>query len=238
MKRVLITGGSRGIGAATVEKFSSEGCEVAFVYFSSEDAARKIAEKSGAHMIKADVKDPAACRAAVESALAVMGGIDVLVTCAGIAKIAQICDVSDEDWKNICDTDLSGTFYFCRDVSEIMVKNHSGRIVTVGSVWGNKGASCEVAYSAAKAGVRGLTKALAQELAPSGITVNCVEPGVIDTEMNSCLSDEDKAALCGEIPAGRFGHPGEVAELIYFLASDAASYITGQCIGIDGGFAL
>lgn len=236
MKKVLITGGSRGIGAAAVEKFAASGDIVTFIYNSSEKEARSISEKCGAHMIKADVKDPEACRAAVKSAVELMGGIDVLVTCAGVAKIAQICDTGDADWRNICDTDLSGTFYFCRDVSEIMVKNHSGRIITVGSVWGNKGASCEVAYSAAKAGVRGLTKALAMELAPSGITVNCVEPGVIDTDMNACLSDEDKKALCGEIPAGRFGTPAEVAELIYFLASDSAAYITGQCIGIDGGF--
>ena len=236
MKNVLITGGSRGIGAAAVRKFAKEGDRVVFLYNKSEKEAEELCRESGAVSIRADVSDPAQVTDAVKKAMEIMGTVDVLVTCAGVAKIAQICDISDEDWRKICDTDLSGTFYCCREVSREMVKNHKGAIITVGSVWGAVGASCEVAYSAAKAGVRGLTMALSKELAPSGITVNCVEPGVIDTEMNSCLSEEDKNALRKEIPAGRFGTPEEVAELIFFLASDKASYITGQLIGIGGGF--
>lgn len=236
MNKVLITGGSRGIGAAVVRKFALSGDCVTFLYNKSEENAQKLSKETGAFKLKCDVASPAEVRESVNEALRLMGGIDVLVTCAGVAKIAQICDASDSDWRNICDTDLSGTFYFCRDVSEIMVRQHYGRIITVGSVWGKYGASCEAAYSAAKAGVRGLTMALAKELAPSGITVNCVEPGVIDTEMNAVLSLEDKKALADEIPLGRFGVPADVAELIYFLASEEAGYITGQCIGVDGGF--
>ena len=238
MKKVLITGGSRGIGAAAVRKFAGCGDCVTFLYNKSEEKAAALSKETGAYMLKCDVSSPDEVRETVRRAAELMDGIDVLVTSAGVAEIAQICDTSDDDWEKICGTDLSGTFYFCRDVSEIMVRRHSGRIITIGSVWGRVGASCEVAYSAAKAGVRGICTALAKELAPSGITVNCVEPGVIDTEMNSMLSREDKNALVEEIPVGRFGTPEEAAELIYFLSSDNAGYITGQCIGIDGGFCI
>lgn len=234
--RVLISGGSRGIGAAAVKKFADCGYSVSFIYNKSSDKAKELSEKTGAFAVCTDISDPGQAKLAVEKSADFMGGIDILVTSAGIAKIAQICDTDDNEWRSICDTNLSGTFYLCRDVSRLMVKNHYGRIITVGSVWGSVGASCEVAYSATKSGIRGLTMALAKELAPSGITVNCVEPGVIDTEMNSVLSPSDRQNLEEEIPMGRFGTPEEVANLIYFLASPEASYITGQCIGVGGGF--
>ena len=236
MKRVLVTGGSRGIGAAAVRKFTSAGDRVVFTYNNSEAEAKALEKETGAVAVRADTSCPDEVRRSVAEAVSLMGTVDVLVTCAGVAKIAQICDVSDEDWKKICDTDLSGTFYYCREVSREMVKNHKGAIVTVGSVWGDVGASCETAYSAAKAGVRGLTMALSKELAPSGITVNCVAPGVIDTEMNAILYEDDRKALCEEIPMGRFGTANEVAECIFFLASDGAAYITGQTVGVGGGF--
>lgn len=237
-RKVLISGGSRGIGAATVEAFVALGDQVAFLYHNRHDAADAVCQRTGAVSITADVSDPDTVRGAIDQTVQILGGLDVLVCNAGISRIAQICDTSDADWKQICDTNLASVFYLCRSASVYMVKNHSGRIINVGSVWGRCGASCEVAYSASKAGVRGLTMALAKELAPSGITVNCVEPGVIATDMNACFSDSDLKVLTEEIPLCRIGNPTEVAQVIAFLASDAASYVTGQCIGVDGGFGL
>lgn len=236
MKKVLVAGGSRGIGAAITEKFAGEGCKVVFIYGRSSEAAKKLSEKCGAAGIQYDLSKAEECEKAFSEAIGILGGIDVLVTCAGISHIAQVCDTSNDDWQRIMDTNLSSAFILSREASKIMVKNHSGRIITIGSVWGRYGASCEVAYSASKAGIRGLTKALSKELAPSGITVNCIEPGVINTDMNSHFSDDDKKLILEDIPAGRMGEPSEVAALCSFLASDEASYITGQCIGIGGGF--
>ena len=237
-RNILISGGSRGIGAAAVRAFADLGDTVTFLYKSSDAAAQALCRQTGAAAICADVSDSAAVHAAVETAAARMGGIDVLVCNAGVSRIAQICDTDDAAWRALCDTNLSAAFYLCREVSRYMVQAHSGCIITVGSVWGRCGASCEVAYSATKAGVRGLTMALAKELGPSGITVNCVEPGVIATDMNASLSPETLESLKEEIPLSRLGSPEEVASVIAFLASDAASYITAQCIGVDGGFGV
>ncbi|MBE6715085.1 MAG: SDR family oxidoreductase [Ruminococcaceae bacterium] len=238
MRRVVISGGGRGIGAAAVELFSSMGDKVVFFYKNDDDAANALCHKTGAAAIKTDVSCAENGINALNKALELLGGLDIIVLNAGIAHIAQICDTSNGDWHNIINTNLSSVFYLAREASSLMVKKHFGRIITVGSIWGKCGASCEVAYSASKAGVRGLTMALAKELGPSGITVNCVEPGLIFTDMNKCLDDEALASICDEIPAGRMGEAHEVAELIAFLASDKASYINGQCIGVDGGWGV
>ena len=239
MKRILISGGSRGIGRAIVEAFVAGGDRVAFIYRTREEEAAKVAEAFGAVAIKADVSDPMEVRRAITEAEAALGGsIDVLVNNAAVSWIGQMQDMTDEEWRRVLDTNLSGAFYLSRGVVSGMVRNHYGRIVNIGSMWGKVGASCEVAYSAAKAGLRGLTMAMAKEFGPSGITVNCVEPGFIATEMNAAIDEESKRALCDETPLGRMGTPEEVASAVVFLASDAAGFITGQVIGVDGGLAV
>ena len=239
MKRVLISGGSRGIGRAIVEAFAANGDNVAFLYRSRDEEAAQVAAATGAVAIKADISDPEEARRAITEAEAALGGsIDVLVNNAAISWIGQMQDMTDIEWRHILDTNLSGAFYLSRGVVSGMVKNHYGRIVNIGSMWGKVGASCEVAYSATKAGLRGLTMAMAKEFGPSGITVNCVEPGFIATEMNAAIDEESRQALCDETPLGRMGTPEEVAAAVVFLASDAAAFITGQVIGVDGGLAV
>ena len=231
---VLITGGSRGIGRACVERFAQQGHTVTFLYRSDDAAAKGVAERTNAMAKKCDVSDPSAVKTAVEE----IGSIDVLINNAGISSFCLFDSITDEEWRRMIDTNLSGAFYVSREVSKSMIKNKHGRIINVGSMWGKVGAACEVHYSAAKAGLRGMTLALAKELGPSGITVNCIEPGVIDTEMNAHLSESDIASLCEDTPLGRIGRADEVASLALFLASDEASFITGQLIGIDGGYAI
>ena len=235
---VLITGGTRGIGRACVELFTGRGDTVVFLYRSNDAAADEVARRCGAIAIKCDISRPEEVRDAVGAAYGRMGGIDVLINNAGISRFAFFDAISDGEWNEMIDVNLSGAFYVTREAVKHMLAQKRGRVINIGSMWGKVGAACEAHYSAAKAGLRGMTLALAKELGPSNITVNCIEPGVIDTDMNAHLSDADLEALIEDTPLCRIGQPKEVAELAYFLASDSASFITGQTIGIDGGFAI
>ena len=235
--KLLITGGTRGIGRACVEEFIKNGHEVVFLYMQSDDAAREL-EGIGAVGIKCDIRSSESVRSAVGAASDKLGEIDALINNAGVSSFGFFDSISDEEWARVLDTNLTGAFYVAREVSKLMISQKRGRIINIGSMWGKVGAAMEVHYSASKAGLRGMTMALAKELGPSGITVNCIEPGVIRTEMNAVLNEEALDILSEQTPLGRLGEPSEVASLALFLASDAAAFITGQCIGIDGGFAI
>ena len=236
MKTALITGGSRGIGAAIVRELSKQGWQVAFCYRSSDEMARQLATETGALAIRCDVTDSGPVSAMVAQAQQQLRHIDLLVNNAGVAWQGLLTDMTDHDWHTVLDTSLSAAFFTCRAVIPGMVSRRAGRIINISSIWGRVGASCEAAYSAAKAGLIGLSKALAKELGPSGITVNCLCPGVIQTDMLACYTPDDLAALADETPLCRLGTPEEVAAAVCWLASDAAGFITGQVIGVDGGF--
>lgn len=238
MKRVLITGGSRGIGAACVAKFRKEGYEVSFIYNSGVEQAGRVVERTGAYAVRADVSRSDEALKAVRTAVSHMGGVDILINNAGVSLIKLFTDTSEREYHNVVDTNLGGTFFVSREVARAMIQQHSGRIVNVGSVWGRVGASCEVAYSASKAAIEGFTRALAKELGPSGICVNCVEPGVINTEMNAELDEAALAQLRDETPVGRIAAAEEVADFIYSIATEESGFLTGQVIGFDGGFGL
>ena len=239
MKRVLISGGSRGIGAALVAAFAAAGHRVAFLYRANDCAAERVAADTGALAIKCDVSVSAEADAAVACASEWLGGApQVFVGNAGISSLALSRDLSDEAWRRLIDTNLSGNFYLARALQGAMIAAQEGRMIFIGSMWGKVGASMEVAYSASKAALRGLTMALAKELGPSGITVNCVEPGLIDTEMNRTLDDECRQGLIDETPLCRIGRPEDVAAAVLFFASEQASFVTGQTLGVDGGYAI
>ncbi|MCD8211756.1 MAG: 3-oxoacyl-ACP reductase FabG, partial [Oscillospiraceae bacterium] len=225
----------RGIGAACAEKFAREGWQVALHGNESFDRAEALAARLGGRAWKADVSDSGQVDAMVDSVLDAFGSLDALVCNAGISVSCLLQDMTDDMWRRLMGADLDGVFYCCRRVIPHMVSRKQGRIVNISSMWGQQGASCEAAYSAAKAGVIGLTQALARELGPSGITANCVAPGVIDTDMLSHLTREDLDGLAEGTPLGRLGTPEDVARAVFFLCSPEASFITGQVLGVNGG---
>ena len=243
-RNVLITGASRGIGAAAARRFGALGWNVALGCRSNADRACELARElealgRRALVVQGDLADPEQARRVVERAEGELGALEALVCCAGVALPQQlITDTTDAQWRQVMGADLDGVFYTLRAAVPFFVRRKRGAIVTVSSMWGVTGASCEVAYSAAKAGVIGLTRALAKELGPSHIRVNCVAPGVIDTEMNAHLSPADLEALGEETPLGRIGTPEEAAAAICFLASEQASFITGQVLLADGGMTI
>lgn len=236
MKNALITGGTRGIGRACAEEFLKKGFRVIILYSKSDETARKMHEELGCDAYKADVSDYSEIEKTISEIVKKHGNIDVLVNNAAIAEQRLFLDIDKGAWDRMIDVNLNGVYNVTHEVLKYMVRENSGSIVNISSIWGQCGGSCEVHYSASKAGVIGFTKALAKEMALSGIRVNCVAPGMIDTEMNSHLTEEEKAEICEEIPMGRMGTAEECARLVYFLSSSDAAYITGQTIGINGGW--
>lgn len=240
-KTVLITGASHGIGNAVAARFAADGCNLVLtcrtdVALLRAHAARLSADYGVQTLVCAcDVSSHEAVCELFRQAAERFGGVDILVNNAGISRIGLLTDLSITDWNTIIGTNLTGVFSCCHEAVPYMVHQKSGCIINISSVWGNVGASCEVAYSASKGGVNSLTKALAKELAPSGITVNAIACGVIDTRMNDCFDAAERHMLEEEIPAGRYGTPDEVAALALQLAH-APAYLTGQIITMDGGW--
>ena len=236
---VLISGGDRGIGAAAARAFYAAGYRVAVLYHSNADAAAALEKQlPGVLAVQCDVASRASCELAFRTVEQALGRVDVLVSNAGIAQQKLFTDITPEEWQRMLDVNLSGAFHLCQLALPGMIRRKAGRILTVSSMWGQTGGSCEVHYSAAKAGLIGLTKALAKEEGPSGITVNCVAPGVIDTDMMAAFTAEDKAALAEQTPVARLGSADEVAQLLVFLAGESAGYITGQVFGVNGGLVI
>jgi 3-oxoacyl-[acyl-carrier protein] reductase len=234
MKKALVTGGSGGIGTAVCEVLANEGYNVYIGYSSSREKAEILAEKIGGEPLKIDVSDNESINSAVEIA----GEIDLLVNNAGISEIDLFTSISAEKSSRIMGVNLVGAMELTRKILPAMINRKSGCIINISSMWGEVGASCEVDYSASKAGLIGFTKALAKEVAPSGIRVNCVSPGFIMTEMNSSFSAEDLELIREDIPLGIFGEPRHIADTVAFLASEKAEYITGQIIGVNGGMII
>ena len=239
VKTALITGASRGIGKAVALRLAREGFRLALCARNEapllETRKELLALGVPCLAVAADVSDPAACRRLFDEAGAAFGSVDILVNNAGISHIGLLQDMSDDQWDALIGANLSSVFYCCRLAIPSMVAAKSGRILNISSVWGSAGASCEAAYSASKGGVNALTRALAKELAPSGVQVNALACGAIDTDMNRFLSGEERTALAGEIPAGRLGTPEEAAEMAWKLLS-APDYLTGQIVTLDGGW--
>lgn len=238
MKNVLITGGSRGIGRACVYEFAKAGYRVFFNYNNSRADAEKISADTGAVAVRVDISKSDEVKKMADYIHEKYGRIDVLINNAGIAEQKLFTDISENDWDKMFDVNIKGMFLVTKAFVGDMIYKQSGKIINVSSMWGITGASCEVHYSASKSAVIGFTKALAKELGPSKICVNCIAPGVIETEMNSHLSKEDFDVLCEETPLERIGKPEEVAKTALFLASDNSSFITGQVINVDGGYII
>lgn len=243
IKTAVVTGGATGIGRAVSSLLCRNGYNVVINCKNSESAAEVlvnelVASGYSAVSFKADVTDRDAVSLLTEFAVETFGRLDLMVCNAGIAQQKLFTDITDEDWSKMLAVDLTGCFNCCQAAAALMLKDHSGCIINISSMWGITGASCEVHYSAAKAGVIGLTKSLAKELGPSGIRVNCVAPGVIKTNMLSSFTEDDLKALADDTPLCRLGTPEDVAEAVVFLASEKASFITGQTLSVDGGFII
>ncbi|MBR2991763.1 MAG: SDR family oxidoreductase [Clostridiales bacterium] len=234
MPHLLISGGSRGIGRACVELFARKGYKVSSLSRTgrNEDAV------DGVSYFVCDVKDPESVTKAVNDAISENGNIDVLISNAGIARSGLAQDMGFGDYRDIMDTNFGGLFNLTSEVIPHMVRQGKGVILAVSSMWGQTGASCEALYSASKGAVDSYIKSLAKELGPSGIRVNAVSPGAIETDMMKGFGEEDRKAICDDTPEGRLGDPEEIAETLYFLQSDKASFITGQIIGVNGGYLI
>ena len=243
MKTVLITGGSRGIGAAAARAFAQAGWKVAINYCRSAQAAQALAAELCAQggqalVVPGDVAVRSQVVQMVETVRKELGDPDLLINNAGISQQALFTDLTEEDWDRMFAVHVKGAFHCCQEVLPAMIRRHSGQIINISSMWGQVGGSCEVHYSAAKAALIGFTKALAKEVGPSQVRVNCVAPGVIATEMNGHLSPADLEALREETPLETIGTPEDVASLLVFLASDQARFITGQVIAPNGGIVI
>ena len=237
MAHIFVTGGSRGIGAAIVKHFANEGHNVSFTYKKSQAEAEALSRSTGALPICADGQNEQAVTSAVSFAMANFGEIDCLINCAGISSFQLFQDVSTAEWDEMMHTNLRAPFFYIRECLPSMIAKKQGSIINISSIWGMVGASCEVLYSTTKAALIGMTKALAQEVAPSGIRVNAIAPGVIQTAMNDHLDQESKDALAEEIPMGRFGTVEEVAKMVYYFAM-VDTYTTGQVISPNGGIVV
>jgi len=239
-KTALVTGASRGIGAAIALRLASEGATVVVNYSGSRDAALGVVDAivaagGRANALQADVSEPTACTALVEAVVAEYGAIDVLVNNAGITRDGLLVRMTDEDWASVISTNLTGVFSVTRAAARHMMKARSGSIINIASVVGISGNAGQANYAAAKAGVIGLTKSIARELAPRKVRCNAVAPGFIETDMTAALTDAQREGVAGAIAMGRFGTGGDVAAAVAFLASDDAAYITGQTLAVDGG---
>lgn len=240
-KHVVITGASRGIGRAIAIKYAQMGHDLFLICHKNEKLIHELCQelKERYHIACyagcADVGNPDEVQAIFRKVQATLGSVDILVNNAGISHIGLLSDMTVAEWQRVINTNLNSVFYCCREVIPSMVAEKCGQIVNISSVWGNVGASCEVAYSASKGGINSFTKALAKELAPSNVQVNAIACGAIDTEMNQFLDEDDRQALIDEIPACRMGRPEEVGELVYSI-TEGPSYLTGQVITLDGGW--
>lgn len=241
MKTVIVTGGSRGIGAAIVKKLAKENYNVILNYNNSEEAAEKIKKELEEQNIKieiykADVSNKEEVKKMVQFTLEKYKNIDVLINNAGIDQIKPFMDITEEDWNKIIQVNLNSVFYCCQEVLQNMIHNKKGCIINISSIWGRIGASCEVHYSASKAAIDGLTKALAKEMGPSNIRVNSIAPGIIETDMNNELTKEDLNEIVSQIPLGRIAKPDEIVKSVKWLIDD--EYVTGQIISVDGGWII